>query len=734
MESHVLSTSLLGFIPLLPLVGAAVNGLFGARLQRAFGKKAVGFVGLVMPWTSFVLALVAVLQLFAAPAGTTLVHHVYDWLEVDFMKIDLAFGLDALSATMAMVVTFIGSLIHIYALGYMAEDKAFWRFFSYLNLFMFAMLVLVLADNALLMFVGWEGVGLCSYLLIGFWYEDVNNARAGMKAFVVNRIGDFGFLIGFFILFWGLGGAFAEGGYQIGREYSVTFRELPALVEAAAGKTLWGVDLFTWVGIFFFVGATGKSAQIPLYVWLPDAMAGPTPVSALIHAATMVTAGVYMIARMSFLYVHSPLAMTVVAVVGAATALFAATIGVAQNDIKKVLAYSTVSQLGYMFIGVGVGAFWAGTYHLFTHAFFKATLFLAAGSVILAVHHEQDMRKMGGLGRVMPWTRWTYWLACVAISGFPIASGFFSKDEILWQAFNTEALLVPGWSLWLVGFAAAGLTSFYMWRSYFLTFTGPLAKLTAHEHGHAGAHDAGQGRDVHAAAHSPSAAAHGRGIHTPKEQPAVITGVLAVLAGGAVLASLIGLPVLWTGHAPWLEHFLSPTFAAAADLPRRLTGHEAHAMEWLLMLASVGIATGGLGLAWWMYRGRESRVPGRVAARLPAVHRWIYNKYFVDELYQATFVRAFMAVSRTASWIDQHLIDALVNLVGAGTRLVAVIDGLIDTYLVDGAVNFVGNFTRAAGRQVRRMQTGRIPQYLAGVAAGAVVLIVLARFLIDVYP
>jgi len=539
-----------------------------------------------------------------------------------------------------------------------------------------------------------------------------------MKAFVVNRVGDFGFLAGFMILFWGLGGAFTDAGYHIGHGYSVTFRELPELVQLAAGKTLWGAPILTLVALFFFVGATGKSAQIPLYVWLPDAMAGPTPVSALIHAATMVTAGVYMVARMSFLYVHSPLAMTVVAVVGAGTALFAATIGVLQHDIKKVLAYSTVSQLGYMFIGVGVGAFWAGAYHLLTHAFFKACLFLGAGSVILAMHHEQDMRKMGGLGKNMPLTRWTYWLACVAISGFPIASGFYSKDEILWQAFNSNALLVPGWCIWLVGFLAAGLTSFYMWRSYFLTFTGPTAKL-AHGHGHDD-----HGHDAHD---------HGHASDEPQEQKPVITWVLAALALGAVAVSALGIPMLWTGHAPLLEHFLAPVFGAAEELPKVFAHGEGHGVEWLLMLASVSVASVGLGASWWLYRGRTNPIPERLMARFPTIHRWVYNKYYVDEGYQKSFVAAFMGTGRVSAWFDTAVIDMLVNLVAAITKVIAIVDGLIDKHLVDGAVNLVGNAVRASGRELRKLQTGRLPQYLAGATMGAVVLVVVARYLIDIY-
>ncbi len=698
MPSPMIDSHLLAFIPLLPLLGALINGLGGAALQRRFGRRLVGAIGVAAPVASLLFAILAVTTLFTAPAGAVLLDRLYPWLEVGVLKADLSFSLDALSAVMVLVVTAIGATIHVYALGYMAKDRSLWRFFAYMNLFLFSMLVLVLADNLLLMFVGWEGVGLCSYLLIGFWYEDVQNARAGMKAFVVNRIGDFGFLVGFFLLFWGLGGLFDDAGYLAGETYSVTFRELPALIAASSHKTVFGVDLFTLVGLCFFVGATGKSAQLPLYVWLPDAMAGPTPVSALIHAATMVTAGVYMVARMSFVYVHSPLAMTVVACVGALTALFAATIGLLQHDIKKVLAYSTVSQLGYMFIGVGVGAYAAGVYHVLTHAFFKATLFLAAGSVILAMHHEQDMRKMGGLGRLMPRTRFAYWLACVAISGFPVAAGFYSKDEILWQAFNADALLVPGWSLWLLGFVAAGLTSFYMWRSYFLTFSGERA--TADDHG------------------------------APREQPAVITSVLIVLALGAVLVSVLGLPALWTGAPSWIEHALAPALASTAALPKVFASGEGHGVEWLLMASSVAVATLGLGLAAWLYRGRASEVPARLARRFARVHAVVYRKYYVDEAYDAVFVRGALGFSRLLWWLDARVVDGAVNLVATVTRAFAMVDGMIDTYLIDGLVNLVGGGTRAAGARLRRLQTGRVTQYLASLVLGAVALFILAHFLL----
>ncbi|MBW1807358.1 MAG: NADH-quinone oxidoreductase subunit L [Deltaproteobacteria bacterium] len=687
----------LWLIPALPLLGAFINGAFGYHLQKRFGEKAITIIGVGLPWISFIVAVVAFIQLKGAPDGSILTNKLWTWVDVGQFNVNLAFGMDALSGMMALAVTFVGSLIHVYSVGYMHKDDGFWRFFSFLNLFMFAMLTLVLADNLLLMFVGWEGVGLCSYLLIGFWYKDLNNAKAGMKAFVVNRIGDFGFLIGFFILFWGLGGNWGDSGYQASGAFSLTFRELPALVTSMDSKLLWGIPLAALVGIFFFVGAAGKSAQIPLYVWLPDAMAGPTPVSALIHAATMVTAGVYMVARMNFVYILSPTAMTVVACVGALTALFAATIGCFQNDIKKVLAYSTVSQLGYMFIGVGVGAFWAGSYHLLTHAFFKACLFLGAGSVILAMHHEQDMRKMGGLAKPMPITRWTYLIACIAIAGFPIAAGFFSKDEILWKAFNSDALLIPGWVPWLLGFVAAGLTSFYMFRSYFMTFTGPTPKV------------------------------HG---HDPEEQPRTMTFVLAALAFGAVVLSLIGLPHLWTGYHSSIEHFLSPVFAGAAQLK---TAGYGHAVEWGLMAASVGVAFLGLGIAWWLYRGRTNPIPERMKQRFAGIHKVVYNKYYVDEAYDATVVKGFMGLSRLSRWFDVHIIDGLVNGAGTLTRAVAWIDGAIDTYIVDGLVNLVARVVRLAGAKLRRIQTGRLPTYLAILVVGVVVLVVLTRFLLDLY-
>src|SRR5919108_6439302 len=456
---HPIQTDYVRWIVFLPLIGAIINGLLGSAIQKRMGKGAISFIACAPVILAFGLSLTAFIALTGLPAEQRfLIDRLYTWIELGSLKVDMAFWVDPLSAVMILVVTGVGGLIHIYATGYMHEDNAFWRFFAYLNLFTAAMLTLVTGDNLLVMFVGWEGVGLCSYALIGFWYQDHNNARAGNKAFIVNRVGDFGFVLGVFLLFWSLD---AQG------HGTLTFREIARWASTLQGQMLWGIPVVTLATLFLFVGATGKSAQIPLHVWLPDAMAGPTPVSALIHAATMVTAGVYMVARLGALYVLSPAAMAIVAIVAAATALFAATIAITQNDIKKVLAYSTVSQLGYMFLAMGVGAYAQGIFHLVTHAFFKACLFLGAGSVIHAMGGEQDMSKMGGLRKHMPRTFITYLLATLAIMGFPGTAGFFSKDGILEEAYARGG---PG--LWLAGLCGAGLTAFYMWRQVFMTFFG----------------------------------------------------------------------------------------------------------------------------------------------------------------------------------------------------------------------------------------------------------------------
>jgi NADH-quinone oxidoreductase subunit L len=623
------------------------------------------------------------------------------------------------------------------------------------------MLLLVMGSNFVVLFFGWEGVGLCSYGLIGFWYSDVEKAKAAMKAFVVNRFGDFGFIIGLFLLFWSLSGAWPHDTYTPERGLAgvvkgvspeqpkiarsgemsvqlgptVEFRELrnqiadesTGMAERLRGMTLWGLPILALIGIFMFIGATGKSAQIPLYVWLPDAMAGPTPVSALIHAATMVTAGVYMVARLNFIFALSPHAMTVVAVIGALTAIFAASIGFFQYDIKKVLAYSTVSQLGFMFIGVGVGAYWAGIYHLMTHAFFKATLFLGSGSVIMACHHEQDMRKMGGLKKYTPITRWTYLIACWAIAGFPIASGFYSKDEILWKAWTAQGLITPwlGQVIYAVGAVAALGTSFYMFRSYYMTFTGDYRGNTgdAHGHGHDDAH--GHGHDD-AAAHGADAAPHGGDDHghhggEPHESPKSMTWVLMILAAAAVLASLLGLPQAWTGRAPLLEHWLEPSLTAQEGVP---FAPASHSTELLFQAIGVGIAFAGWLTAKWLYDGNKSTIPARLKAIFHVEWEVVYDKYYIDEIYQATIVRGSLWLSQAAYWFDQNVIDGVVNGIGWLGRAVAYIDAAIDKYLVDGAVNALADATMESGRTLRRAQTGQINAYLFGALGGALVFVI----------
>src|SRR4051794_21632440 len=508
--------SSLWLIPFFPLLGSAINTAFGPRLQKAYGKRAVNLVAIGAMDLSCIVAEVAFWKMIATPEHERLFEDdLWTMWQSGVLKVDLSFGLDPLGMLMTMIVTHVATLIDVYSTGYMADEPACWRFFLWLNLFVFSMLLLVMGSNFVVMFFGWEGVGLCSYGLIGFWYTDIEKAKAAMKAFVVNRFGDFGFIIGLFVLFWSLSGSWPANRYApdaglanqkvLGAPVqtprvspagvplgpTVEFRELrnqisdesSGMAERLHEMTFWGIPVLAFICIGFFIGAAGKSAQLPLYVWLPDAMAGPTPVSALIHAATMVTAGVYMVARLNFLFAMSPIAMTVVAVVGCLTALFAASIGFFQYDIKKVLAYSTVSQLGFMFIGVGVGGYWAGVFHPMTHAFFKPCLFLGSGSVILACHHGQDMRKMGGLREYTPITRWTYFAACLAIAGFPFAAGFYSKDEILWKAWTAGGLSTPwiGHAIYVVGAIAALGTSFYMFRSYYMTFTGEYRGGHGHE-------------------------------------------------------------------------------------------------------------------------------------------------------------------------------------------------------------------------------------------------------------
>jgi NADH-quinone oxidoreductase subunit L len=742
---HVTTFPYLYLIPLFPLLGAVYNALVGPRVHRRWGEGWVHWPAVVLPWMSFVVVAAAFAVMVRLPAGERNLHQVlWRWIHVGAMDADLAFWMDPLSLVMCFVVTFVGSLIHVYATGYMHGDPGYWRFFSFFNLFLFSMLMLVLGDNFLLMFIGWEGVGLCSYLLISFWYTEHKNAVAGMKAFVVNRIGDFGFLVGLFLLFWGLSGDVPSSGPReglLGGERaipvevgapgfhaggtgadahsgeaahrpgaSLTFRKIehaledPSFRDGLLGRKVLGASLLTVVCLCLFVGAMGKSAQIPLHVWLPDAMAGPTPVSALIHAATMVTAGVYMVARLHFLFALSPFALTWVAVFGAVTALFAATIGLFQYDIKRVLAYSTVSQLGFMFMAVGVGAFGVGIFHLMTHAFFKACLFLGSGSVILACHHEQDMQKMGGLAKYMPITNWTYFAACAAIAGFPFLSGFFSKDEILWKAFDSGNMRLPGggFLIWLLGAAAAICTSFYMFRSYYMTFSG------SYRGGHSGSGH-GHGHDA-----------------APKESPRNITTVLAILGVLSIVGGYVGLPHLW--NLPNLfERWLEPVFESSHGYVRAV--EKGDSAEWGLMLLSVVIALGGFVTARSFYQDARSPIPGMLkASRRPAVqtvYRTVFNKYYVDEFYQATVVRFTMFLVAVSDWIDRNIVDGLVNLVGAVGRALGFLAGAVDLRGVDGAVNGTAQSFLVSGAQVRKIQTGRLRSYLLAGMAGTLVLVVI---------
>ncbi len=664
-------SDMLWIIPIAPLAGAALNGLLAlvySGREKGPSEKLVSLIGCAAPLVSFVVAA----RLFMAMRGMAPEARIFEttlftWISAGPVQVDFAFWVDALSMTMLLVVTGIGSLIHVYSTGYMHGDRGFARYFSYLNLFMFAMLTLVMAKNLPLLFVGWEGVGLCSYLLIGFWYKDIANAAAGKKAFIVNRVGDFAFLIGMFILF------------MVTIHLGHPTLDVPELRAMAAVHH----DAFAKVAVaacvLLFIGACGKSAQIPLYVWLPDAMAGPTPVSALIHAATMVTAGVYMIARLNFIYDLAPEALAVVAVVGAATAIFAASIGFAQRDIKKVLAYSTVSQLGYMFLAVGVGAYAGGIFHLVTHAFFKACLFLGAGSVIHGLSGEQDMLKMGQLSKHMKITWLTFLVSSLAIAGIPPLAGFFSKDEILWSVFNAH--VGPEWLprvLWTVGLATAGMTAFYVFRAVFLTFHGK--DNVSHE-----------------------------ARHHLHESPPAMTMPLVVLAAGAVVVGFLGVPAA-IGGSNIFHHWLEPVFAGhagghglgvgAASVPAvtiaaAAEGHGSAQLEIILMVVSVVVALAGILFARMLY----VQMPGSAAAftsRLGGIYTLVFNKYYVDELYERTIVRPGYAIADKLMFrlIDAGIIEGIVNglgitarLVGAGFRLVQ--SGVVGTYAFFMLIGFL---------------------------------------------
>jgi NADH-quinone oxidoreductase subunit L len=677
---HPLSVDFIRWIIALPLAGATINFLAGTAIQRRLGKRAISVVGCGVVVAAFILAIRAfALMLTMVPDQRFLIDDLWRWFDVGGLNLDIAFWLDPLSMIMVLIITGVGGLIHIYSTGYMHEDRSYWRFFGWLNLFTFAMLVLVLADNLWLMFVGWEGVGLCSFALIGFWYTDHNNTKAGNKAFIVNRVGDWAFVIALYTLFAGLG--------AIGHPTLVT-REIAVYAPQLAGHGgYFGMSLVTFVTLLLFLGATGKSAQIPLHVWLPDAMAGPTPVSALIHAATMVTAGVYMVARLNFLFSMAPATMQVVATVGALTALFAATVGITQTDIKKVLAYSTVSQLGYMFVGVGVGAYAAGVFHLMTHAFFKACLFLGAGSVIHAMGGEQDMRKMGGLREKLPITFWTFLAATLAISGVPPFAGFMSKDEIIWRAYAHGHLII--WAMLWIG---AGLTVFYMFRQVYMTFFGEFRGTHEQEH------------------------------HLHESPPSmsmvlIVLGVLSVVGGFAMLPEFIA------PFAPF-EHFLDPVFTAEPTRLVMRSGLHDKTIETMFAGLSLAMVLAGWLLADLTYRRHLLSAEKMAEFANGAFYRLSLNKYHVDEAYDAAIVRPYMAATRAMAWFDQHIIDGIVNLSAVITVFGAWLSGLFDTYVVDGLVNLAANSTLAAGGRLRRLQTGSINGYLYGILAAVMVILI----------
>lgn len=706
---------LIWLIPLMPLAGAALMLALGrlldpqppsqvavapglAPVPAAHGAPGAAHhhgrtaartvISLLCPGTvlvSLVLSLGAVIQLASLP-GRTYEIVQFTWVAgLPFFTqsgaparftADWGFLLDPLSSVMILVVTGVGFLIHVYSVGYMGHEGGYYRFFGYLNLFVFFMLMLVLANNYLLMFVGWEGVGLCSYLLIGFYFHKKSAADAGKKAFVMNRVGDAGFILGMLLMFSVFG--------------SVRFREVhEALAGGSFGAETAGFGVLTAIALLLFLGATGKSAQFPLYTWLPDAMEGPTPVSALIHAATMVTAGVYMVARSHLLFRLAPEASTAVAVVGAFTAILAASIALVQNDIKRVLAYSTVSQLGYMFMACGVGAYWVAIFHLYTHAFFKALLFLGSGSVIHALGGEQDMRRMGGLKDRIPVTYWTMLIGALAISGIPGFAGFFSKDEILWQLYSSPQ---GSKAIYLVALLTAGMTAFYMWRLIFLTFHGAPrmdARTLAHVH----------------------------------ESPPVMTVPLAVLAAGSALAGWIGVPKLWTflpDSFRMFEHWLGPAVGAEAAHAAE-HAHET-STEWLLMGLSVAVALAGMAIARHLYLVRPERALALRRAAGP-LYTALANKWYVDEIYDAVFVNGLGKSGGGAlARFDNRIVDGGVNGAGWMTRLASTLSIWWDTWIVDGAVRMMSFLVKAASFPVRLVHTGAVQIYALVILLGAAVL------------
>jgi NADH-quinone oxidoreductase subunit L len=638
-------------IPLLPFAGFLLNAGLGRRLT----KTAAGAIACGAMLLSFAISAAAVARLVSLePENRAITQRAFTWISSGDFSVGLTLRLDPLSSVMILVITGIGLLIHIYSTAYMHEesDAEYARYFSYLNLFASFMLVLVLGANFLVMFVGWEGVGLCSYLLIGFWYQKKSASDAGKKAFIVNRIGDWGFILGVLLIFVRFG--------------SLDFQDVARAAAGLSPETAFGT--MSVITLLLFVGATGKSAQIPLYVWLPDAMEGPTPVSALIHAATMVTAGVYMIGRNAVLFSHAPATLTIVAIVGTATALVAGTIGLVQNDIKRVLAYSTVSQLGYMFLAMGVGAFGAGIFHLYTHAFFKALLFLGSGAVIHALSGEQDMRRMGGLKKDLPITYWTFVIGAVAIAGIPPFAGFFSKDEILFRTYASGHML-----LWAVGILTAMLTATYMFRLVFMTFHGPSHAPDHSDH------------SAHVDHSDPSNLKHGTHLH---DAPPAMAVALIVLAVGSVVAG-------WAGIGGRFEHFLEPSFGPITEV----AGEAAEgAPETALMILSVMVAIAGIGIAAYFFL-KNRRAADRVAAQFSGVHTLLSNKYYVDEIYDAAVVQPIHIISEDGLWKG------------------------VDTGVIDRTVNGVASAVAGSGEVLRRLQTGSVRAYAASLFLGVVLIL-----------
>ena len=674
-------------IPLLPLLGAALMLVVGRRLPKA----AINWICCALPGTSFLIAVAMFFQMIefdASVAGSRTFEKVlFTWIPSipilsdsgTVFNFEIAWGylVDPLSIVMALVVTGVGTLIHIYSIGYMEHEEGYYRYFGYLNLFMFMMLTLVLSNSALGLFVGWEGVGLCSYLLIGFFINRLSATDAGKKAFIVNRIGDAAFLLGMFLLITTFG--------------SLQFTTINAAIHGAGGSL--STATLTLIAILLFIGATGKSAQIPLYVWLPDAMEGPTPVSALIHAATMVTAGVYMVARMNAVYQLAPVALALMATVGAVTALFAASMALVQTDIKKVLAYSTISQLGYMFLACGVGAFAAGVFHLTTHAFFKALLFLGSGAVIHGLSGEQDIRKMGGLRPILPITSLTFTVGAIAIAGIPPLAGFFSKDEILWRTFianfghESSLPLV----LWGVATLTAVMTAFYMFRLVFLTFDGK-SRLTqdARHHAH--------------------------------EAPSTMAVPLMILAGLSIVGGWMGIPAILGGAANF-EHFLSPIFTAPPGVAAHAAEHS-HALEYGLMFASVALAAFGIWFAYHIYLNKPS-ISEWLARTFAWPHKVLSDKYYVDEMYSAVFVdgpTGGKGLGSSLGRFDAGIVDGGVNGAGWLTRFTSTLSIWWDTWVVDGLVNLLAWLVWVMNWPARVMQTGMVQRYAWWMVSGVVLL------------